>query len=269
MAAVSVQDSLNIARTGLQAQEALLAIKTQNIASQNVDGFKRQYLIMYDLPYIDHGAVGVATSQNGTTDTTGVQIGTGVQAAAVYRVFSQGEAIQTGRSLDVMIDGDGFFMVTLPDGTTGYTRVGSFNRDQNNTLVMPKTGYVIQPGITLPQNTLKVSINQVGEVYAETSPGQEVHVGQIQLATFLNPSGLLAVGDSIFVQTNASGAADVGEPGKNQRGYLKQAYREGSNVNAVEEMTDLIKIEKVYEMLTKAVKTGDEMMKAANSMGAR
>jgi len=96
-----------------------------------------------------------------------------------------------------------------------------------------------------------------------------VHVGQIQLATFLNPSGLLAVGDSIFVQTNASGAADVGEPGKNQRGYLKQAYREGSNVNAVEEMTDLIKIEKVYEMLTKAVKTGDEMMKAANSMGAR
>lgn len=266
MASVSVQDSLNIARTGLQAQEALLAVKTQNIASQNVDGFKRQYLIMYDLPYIDHGSVGVSTSQNDTTDTTGVQIGTGVQAAAIYRVFSQGEAIQTGRSLDVMIDGDGFFMVTLPDGTTGYTRVGSFSRDQNNKLVMPKTGYTIQPGITLPQNTLKVSINQVGEVYAETSPGQEVHVGQLQLATFSNPSGLSAIGDSIFVQTNASGTPDVGEPGQNQRGYVKQAYREGSNVNAVEEMTDLIKIEKVYEMLTKAVKTGDEMMKAVNGM---
>lgn len=266
MASVSIQDSLNIARTGLQSQEALLAIKTQNIASQNVDGFKRQYLVMFDLPYIDHGSVGVATSQSGSTDTTGVQIGTGVQAAAVYRVFSQGEAIQTGRSLDVMIDGDGFFAVSMPDGTTGYTRVGSFSRDKNNTLVMPKTGYTIQPGITLPANTLKVSINQSGEVYAETSPGQEVNVGQLQLSTFCNPSGLLAVGDSLFVQTNASGTPDTGQPGTNQRGYLKQAYREGSNVNAVEEMTDLIKIEKVYEMLTKAVKTGDAMMHAVNAM---
>lgn len=269
MAVVSVQDSLNIARTGLQAQEALLAVKTQNIASQNVDGFKRQYLIMYDLPYIDHGSVGVATSQSGTTDTTGVQIGTGVQAAAIYRIFSPGEYIQTGRSLDVMIDGDGFFMVTLPDGTTGYTRVGSFNRDKNGLLVMPKTGYTIQPGITLPQNAKKISINPAGQIYVETDPGKEEYVGQLQLATFSNPSGLLAVGDSIFVQTDASGLPDVGEPGTNQRGYVKQAYREGSNVNAVEEMTDLIKIEKVYEMLTKAVKTGDEMMKSANSMGAR
>jgi flagellar basal-body rod protein FlgG len=263
----SIQNALNIARTGLQSQEALLAIKTQNIASQGVDAFKRQYLIMYDLPYVDYGSLGVNTSKSGSIDTTGIQIGTGVQAAAVYRVFSQGEAIQTGRSLDVMIDGDGFFLVNLPDGTTAYTRVGSFSRDQNNTLVMPKTGYTIQPGITLPSNTLKVSINQIGEVYAETSPGQETLVGQLQLATFFNPSGLKAMGDSLFVQTNASGQPDTGTPGTNQRGFLKQAYREGSNVNAVEEMTDLIKIEKVYEMLTKAVKTGDAMMGAVNGMG--
>jgi flagellar basal-body rod protein FlgG len=250
----------------LQSQEALLAIKTQNIASQGVDAFKRQYLVMYDLPYVDYGSLGVTTSKSGSVDTTGIQIGTGVQAAAVYRVFSQGEPIQTGRSLDVMIDGDGFFLVNLPDGTTAYTRVGSFSRDQNNTLVMPKTGYTIQPGITLPSNTLKVSINQAGEVYAETSPGQETLVGQIQLATFFNPSGLKAMGDSLFVKTNASGQPDTGTPGTNQRGFLKQAYREGSNVNAVEEMTDLIKIEKVYEMLTKAVKTGDAMMNAVNGM---
>ncbi len=262
----SIQNALNIARTGLQSQEALLAIKTQNIASQGVDGFKRQYLVMYDLPYIDYGALGVSTSKSGSIDTTGIQIGTGVQAAAVYRVFSQGEAIQTGRSLDVMIDGDGFFMVTLPDGTVGYTRVGSMSRDQNNTLVMPKTGYTIQPGVTLPANTLKVSINQSGEVYAETAPGQESLVGQLQLATFFNPSGLKAMGDSLFVATAASGQADKGAPGTNRRGFIKQAYREGSNVNAVEEMTDLIKIEKVYEMLTKAVKTGDAMMGATNSM---
>ena len=263
----SIQNALNIARTGLQSQEALLAIKTQNIASQGVDAFKRQYLIMYDLPYVDYGSLGVYTSKSGSIDTTGIQIGTGVQAAAVYRIFSQGEAIQTGRSLDVMIDGDGFFLVTLPDGNTAYTRVGSFSRDQNNTLVMPKTGYTIQPGITLPSNTLKVSINQAGEVYAETSPGQETLVGQLQLATFFNPSGLKAMGDSLFVQTEASGQPDTGTPGTNQRGFLKQAYREGSNVNAVEEMTDLIKIEKVYEMLTKAVKTGDAMMNAVNGMG--
>lgn len=262
----SIQNALNIARTGLQSQEALLAIKTQNIASQGVDAFKRQYLVMYDLPYVDYGSLGVTTSKSGSVDTTGIQIGTGVQAAAVYRVFSQGEPIQTGRSLDVMIDGDGFFLVNLPDGTTAYTRVGSFSRDQNNTLVMPKTGYTIQPGITLPSNTLKVSINQAGEVYAETSPGQETLVGQIQLATFFNPSGLKAMGDSLFVKTNASGQPDTGTPGTNQRGFLKQAYREGSNVNAVEEMTDLIKIEKVYEMLTKAVKTGDAMMNAVNGM---
>ena len=263
----SIQNALNIARTGLQSQESLLAIKTQNIASQGVDAFKRQYLIMYDLPYVDYGSLGVTTSKSGSVDTTGIQIGTGVQAAAVYRVFSQGEAIQTGRSLDVMIDGDGFFLVNLPDGTTAYTRVGSFSRDQNNTLVMPKTGYTIQPGITLPSNTLKVSINQEGEVYAETSPGQETLVGQLQLATFFKASGLKALGDSLFVETNASGQADTGTPGTSQRGFLKQAYREGSNVNAVEEMTDLIKIEKVYEMLTKAVKTGDAMMNAVNGMG--
>lgn len=262
----SVQNALNIARTGLQSQEALLAVKTQNIASQGVDAFKRQYLVMYDLPYVDYGNLGVNTSKSGSIDTTGIQIGTGVQAAAIYRIFSQGEAIQTGRSLDVMIDGDGFFMVTMPDGTVGYTRVGSLSRDHNNTLVMPKTGYALQPGITLPSNTMKVSINQAGEVYAETSPGQETLVGQLQLATFFNPSGLKAIGDSLFVETKASGAADKGIPGTNRRGHLKQAYREGSNVNAVEEMTDLIKIEKVYEMLTKAVKTGDSMMASANGM---
>ena len=262
----SIQNALNIARTGLQSQEALLAVKTQNIASQGVDAFKRQYLVMYDLPYVDYGSLGVNTSKTGSLDTTGIQIGTGVQAAAVYRVFSQGEAIQTGRSLDTMIDGDGFFMVTLPDGTVGYTRVGSFSRDQNNTLVMPKTGYTIQPGITLPANTMKVSINQIGEVYAETAPGQETLAGQLQLATFYNPSGLKALGDSLFVETTASGQPDKGIPSTNRRGFIKQAYREGSNVNAVEEMTDLIKIEKVYEMLTKAVKTGDSMMGATNAM---
>jgi flagellar basal-body rod protein FlgG len=263
----SINNAFNIARTGLQSQETMLSVKTQNIASQGVDAYKRQYLIMYDLPYTDYGTLGVNSSQSGSSmDTTGIQVGMGVQAASIYRVFSQGDAIQTGRSLDVMIEGDGFFVVTLPDGTQAYTRVGSFGRDATNTLVMPKTGYTIQPGITLPSSAQKISINAAGEVYAETSPGVETQVGQLQLATFFNPSGLKAMGDSIFVETSASGQADTGVPGTNRRGTIKQAYREGSNVNAVEEMTDLIKIEKVYEMLTKAVRTGDAMMAATNSM---
>ncbi len=261
----SINNAFNIARTGLQSQEALLAIKTQNISAQGVDAYKRQYAVMYDLAYSDYAGVGVNTSQS-TVNPTGVQIGTGVQMAAVYRVFSQGEALQTGRSLDTMIDGDGFYAVTLPEGGTAYTRVGSFERNASNQLVMPKTGFLLEPAITIPSDATSISISPVGEVYVETTPGTHVSAGTLQLTTFFNPSGLRAMGDNMFVETQASGTGTTNNPGSAGFGYIKQAYREGSNVNAVEEMTDLIKIEKVYEMLTKAIRTGDAMMASTNSM---
>ncbi len=265
---MSIVRAFHITRTGLQLQETNLSIKSQNIAAQGVDGYKRQYLVATDLPYQDFGNVGTNTSDAGTISPTGLQIGLGVQAAGIYRIFTAGDPINTGNPLDLMIEGDGFFEVTLPDGTIAYTRVGALQLDATNRLVMPKTGYPILPVITLPANTTSLSINPLGEVYALVQ-GQSTEqlIGQIQLATFFNPAGLKAIGDSMFLETSAAGAPDIGVPNTNRRGTIKQTWREGSNVNAVEEITDLIKIEKIYDMLTKVLKTGDAMLQAVNSVG--
>jgi flagellar basal-body rod protein FlgG len=265
---MSIVRAFHITRTGLQLQETNLSVKSQNIAAQGVDGYKRQYLVATDLPYQDFGNVGTNTSDSGTISPTGLQVGLGVQPAGIYRVFTAGDPINTGNSLDVMIEGDGFFQVILPDGTIAYTRVGALQLNAQNQIVMPKTGYVVVPGITLPANTLSVSINQLGEVYTMVQ-GQtaEQLSGQFQLSTFFNPSGLKAVGDSMFTETSASGSPDNGVPNSNRRGTIKQGWREGSNVNAVEEITDLIKIEKIYDMLTKVLKTGDAMLQSVNTVG--
>lgn len=262
---MSINTAFHATRTGLQVQETLLATKAGNIASQAVDGFKKRYCVAYDLPYQDHGSVGATTSDAGTVSPTGIQLGSGVQIAATYSVFTQGDRIQTDNPYDVMIEGEGFFEVTLPDGSTAYTRVGALQRDANGRLVMPKTGYPISPAITIPTLAKKITISPSGQVSVQL-PGsaEESIVGQIQLATFVNPSGLRLIGDSMHIETAASGSPTVGNPGTDLRGVLMQNYREGSNVNAVEEITDLIKIEKIYEMLTKVLKTGDAMMEAIN-----
>lgn len=263
-----IDNAFHVARTGLQMAEKNLGVKAMNIAGQNADGYKKQYMLTLDLPYLDQGGVGTATSNNNTIAPTGTQIGLGVQSGGIYRDFSQGEMIQTSNYLDLMIDGDGFFEVTLPDGTTGYTRVGALQTSANNEIVMPKTGYVVSPGLVLPTGTTEVSINEQGQVYAIVSGSQnQVLVGQFQLATFFNPSGLKAIGDSLYKETSASGTPDVGTASSNKRGKIKQGWREGANVNAVEEMTDLIRIEKIYDMLTKILKTGDAMMTSATSVG--
>lgn len=262
---MSITTAFHATRTGLQVQETLLATKAGNIASQAVDGYKKRYCVSYDLPYQDHGSVGATTSDAGTISPTGIQLGSGVQIAATYSVFTQGDPIHTDNQYDVMIDGDGFFEVTLPDGSTAYTRVGAFQRDANGRLVLPKTGYPLSPNITVPATAKKVTISPSGQVSIKLSgTSDESVVGQIQLATFINASGLRLIGDSMYVETAASGSPTVGNPGTDLRGVLSQGYREGSNVNAVEEITDLIKIEKIYEMLTKVLKTGDAMMEAIN-----
>lgn len=167
-----------------------------------------------------------------------------------------------------MIEGNGFFQTTMPDGSAAYTRVGAFQLSPNNEIVLPKTGYIVSPGLIMPTGVTDVSINSQGQVYAMVAGSTtQVLVGQFQLATFVNPSGLMAIGDSMFKQTAASGTPQTGNPGSTNIGYVKQGWREGANVNAVEEMTDLIKIEKIYEMLTKILKTGDSMMTAATGIG--
>ncbi len=263
-----LNNAFHVARTGLQVTEQALGIKAMNIAGQGVDSYKKQYGIILDLAYIDQGGVGTATSNNNTVSPTGTQVGLGVQSGGIYRDFSQGESIQTSNALDVMIEGEGFFEVTLPDGSIGYTRLGAFQTNANNEIVMPKTGYIIAPGIILPTDATEVNINALGQVYVKTATNQVAQlIGQLQLATFFNPSGLKAVGDSIYLETAASGTPDKGAPGSGRRGRIKQGWREGANVNAVEEMTDLIRIEKIYDMLTKILKTGDAMMTAATQVG--
>lgn len=265
----SILRVLHVARTGLQLQERNLSVKTQNIAAQGVDGYKRQYLVATDLPYQDFGNVGASTSDAGTIAPTGLQLGLGVQASGIYRMFTQGDPIHTGNSLDVMIEGDGFFQVAMPDGTTAYTRVGVLQMSPDGTLVMPKTGYPVFPNITIPSDAISVSINAFGEIFIQRQGQQtEESVGQFQMATFLNPSGLKAVGDSLFLETAASGTPDTGAPGSSKRGQVKQAWREGSNVNAVEEVTDLISIEKIYSMLTRVLDTVKSMMDSSNRAGA-
>lgn len=261
----SINSAFHVARTGLQLTEAMLQVKATNIAGQGVLSFKKEGLIGTDRSYIDRVRPGTQTSA-GTINPNGYQVGTGVQAAGIYRSFAQGEVIQTGRYLDVMIDGEGFLPVTMPDGTTAYSRIGILQTDGNNNLVMPKTGYLIAPAITLPANTTGVMINESGQVYAEIANVQQL-VGQLELATFFNPSGLKALGDGMYMETNASGTADRGIPGTNRRGRIMQGAHEGSNVNAMEETTDLIKIEKIYELLTKVLKTGDAMYEAGNRVG--
>lgn len=262
---MTIAVAFHATRTGLQVQETLLATKATNIASQAVDGYKKRYCVAYDLPYQDHGNVGATTSDAGTVSPTGIQLGSGVLIAATYSVFTPGDRIQTDNPFDVMIEGDGFIEVLLPDGTIAYTRVGALQKDASGRLVMPKTGYPISPSITIPALAKKVSISPSGQVSVEL-PGDTASsvIGQIQLATFVNPSGLRLLGDSMYVETPASGTPTTGNPGTDLRGTLLQGYREGSNVNAVEEITDLIKIEKIYEMLTKVLKTGDAMMEAIN-----
>ncbi|MHA1558827.1 MAG: flagellar hook-basal body complex protein [Alphaproteobacteria bacterium] len=265
---MSVIRAFHVAKTGLQLQETHLAIKAQNMAAQGVDGYKKQYLISSDLAYQDLGNVGSTTSDAGNISPTGIQVGLGVQPLGIHRVFTEGNPINSENPLDVMIEGDGFLAVTLPDGSPAYTRIGALQLDANNTIVMPKTGYQIAPGLTLPTDTISISINPNGQVYARIQ-GQveEELVGQLELATFFNPSGLRSMGDSLFIETPASGVPDIGAAGTGRRGTFRQGWREGSNVSAVEEVTALIQIEKIYEMLTKVIKAGDAMLEATNRIG--
>lgn len=263
-----ILSAFNTATTGLQFQEMNLSVKAQNLAAQGAVAYKSEGLLGLTLGYIDVQTAAM-TSESGTLAPNSVQVGLGVNTAGISRDFTQGDAINSNQELDVMIDGDGFFLVTLPDGSTGYTRVGSLQRNANAQVVMPKTGYVIYPGITIPSNTLKITINREGQIYA-TLAGQTQPqlLGQFQMATFFNPNGLRAIEDSIFLETESSGTPDQGAPGTNKRGTLQQYFKEGSNVNAVKEMTDLIKIEKIYEMLTKVIKAGDAMLGSQNQIRA-
>lgn len=254
--------SLDIAATGMMAQQLYVDVISQNLANVNTTSFKQQRPEFQDLLYQNDKRVGTNSADSGTIVPTGIQVGLGVKTAAIYRTFKQGTMQNTQNSLDLAIQGKGFFQVTQPDGTIAYTRAGNFQLSENGELVTAD-GFLIEPAITVPQNATDISVNQSGEVFA-TIPGQIApqNLGQLQITTFVNEAGLQAVGNNQYLETVASGSPVIGNPGTEQFGTILQGFLENSNVDPVTELTNLIKAQRVYEMISKAITKSDDMLQS-------
>jgi flagellar basal-body rod protein FlgG len=251
--------SLWISKTGMEAQQTQLDTISNNLANVSTNGYKRAHAVFEDLMYQNLRQAG-ANSTEQTTLPTGLQVGLGTRAVATSRSFSQGSLQQSSNNLDVAVLGNGFFAVQMPDGTTGYTRDGSFQVSSTGQLVT-NNGYTVQPGITIPATAQSVTIGSDGTV-SVTLPGQATpqSVGQIQIAGFVNPAGLEPKGQNIFGETAASGTASSGTPGQNGLGSLRQGFNETSNVNVVEELVAMIQTQRAYELNSKAIQTSDQML---------
>ena len=252
--------SLSVAATGMMAQQLHVEVISNNIANMTTTGYKRRRAEFQDLLYQNQRRIGSSSSAEGTVVPAGVQLGLGVKTAAVYRIHEQGELINTENSFDLAIQGDGYFVVELPNGDLAYTRSGNFQLSPDGELVTPD-GYKISPGITVPQDAISVSINQEGTVSAKIA-GQveEQELGQLQLATFVNETGLEALGSNLLQETSASGPALGGPPGTEGLGTVLQGFLESSNVNPVQEITALIAAQRAYDMNSKVISASDEMM---------
>ena len=251
--------SLWIAKTGLDAQQTNMDVIANNLANVSTNGFKRQRAVFEDLMYQTMRQPG-AQSSDQTTLPSGLQIGTGTRPVATERLHNQGNLSQTDSSKDVAINGQGFFSVLMPDGTTAYTRDGSFQTDQNGQLVT-NAGFPVQPAITIPANSLSMTVSRDG-VVSVTQQGQTnpVQVGQLTLSTFVNDAGLESMGENLYQETQASGAPTESNPGNNGAGTLYQGYVETSNVNVAEELVSRIQTQRAYEINSKAVSTSDQML---------
>ena len=252
--------SLNTAATGMQAQQLNVEVISNNIANMNTTGFKRQRAEFQDLLYMNVERMGTTSSDGGTIVPTGVQVGTGVKAGSVYRITEQGNVMQTGNRFDIALQGDGYFVIQNPDGTESYTRAGNFSVSPDGQLVT-EDGYVVSPGVAIPEEAVDVTISAVGVVQARIAGEIEYQeLGQIDLARFINPAGLDAIGDNLFLETPSSGPANLGTPGGLGYGTVLQGFLETSNVNAVNEISALIIAQRAYEMNSKVITTSDEML---------
>jgi flagellar basal-body rod protein FlgG len=258
--------AMDIASTGMEAQQLNVEVISNNIANLNTTAFKRQRTDFQDLLYQDLRRPGSNSSDANTIVPVGVQIGVGVKAAAVYRIQQQGNLSQTQNPLDLAIQGDGYFQIQMPDGTTSYTRDGSFQMSDQRQLVTAD-GYLTTPNITFPQGTTSIAIDPTGEVMA-TVAGQTnpQNVGTLTLATFANPDGLVATGQNLFQQTQASGAPVIQNPGTTNTGTLQQGFLETSNVDVVTEITNLITAQRAYEMNSKVIETADQMQQTLTNL---
>ena len=258
--------SLSIASTGMVAQQLNVETISNNIANMNTTAFKRQRAEFQDLIYQNQRRAGAASSDANTIVPSGIQLGLGVRAAAVYRITEQGNLTTTGNSLDMAVQGKGWFQVEMPSGETAYTRAGSFQLSAEGKIVTAD-GYTVKGGGTIPRDALDITINTSGEVLVkQAGQAQLQRVGQLELASFANDAGLQASGDNLFQNTTASGDPVTGTAGRQGFGTLLQGFLETSNVNTVQEVTNLITAQRAYEMNSKVIKAADEMMSSLNQM---
>ena len=255
--------ALNVARTGLEAQDQRMRVISNNLANVGTTGFKRDRANFATLAYQDARVAGQQSSSE-TAYATGLNLGTGVGIQSTSRIDTQGTLQTTGNALDLALDGDGFFQVQMPGGQLAYTRAGNFTRSAEGQLVTAQ-GYPLQPAITVPEGASAITIAADGTISA-TLPGQSAptQLGQITVASFTNSAGLKAMGDNFLGETAASGQAQIGVAGQNGRGNIRQGFLEASNVNVVEELVDMIECQRAYEINSKMISAVDEMLKNAN-----
>jgi len=258
--------SLSIAATGMLAQQRNVEVVSNNLANMNTTGYMRRRTEFQDLLYQNLRRVGSTSSDAGDVVPSGVQIGLGVKLAAVYRIHEQGNLNPTDNAFDLAVQGRGFFQIQLPNGDTGYTRDGTFQLNADGQIVT-NDGYPVLPNINVPNNAVDVSINTSGEVLVKLD-GQVSYsnVGQIQTALFANDAGLESIGSNLYLETPASGSATAAAPGATGYGTILQGFLETSNVNAVEEISNLISAQRAYEMNSKVIQTSDEMMGTLTSL---
>ena len=254
--------ALQIAATGMSAQQTRVEVISNNLANMSTTGFNARRADFADLHYQQDTLPGTINASDGTVVPTGVQIGLGVRPAAVSVIVAQGSLSNTGGDLDVAVDGLGYIEVTMPSGISGYTRDGSLQRSADGQIVTSE-GYPVAPGITLPADARTISINASGEVYAYFSDRTQPQLlGQLTLAGFANEKGLEAIGSNLFLETAASGPATVGVPGQDGLGTLRQGYLESSSVDPVREITELIEAQRGYELNAKVITAADQMLGA-------
>jgi flagellar basal-body rod protein FlgG len=257
--------SLFTAATGMEAQKLNIDVIANNLANVNTTGFKKSRADFQDLMYQTLRTPG-APSGEGTIIPSGIQVGLGVKPVAIQKIFLQGDFVQTGNNLDMVIEGNGFFQILTPDGTTAYSRAGAFKLD-NDGRIVNSDGYPLEPNITIPTNAVNISISTDGKIsVVQAGSSVPTEVGQIELAKFINPGGLISLGRNLFLNSEASGDAITGNPATNGMGTISQGFIENSNVNVVEEMVNMIVSQRAYEVNSKAVQASDEMLQVANNL---
>ena len=257
--------SLFIAATGMEAQTLNIDVIANNLANANTAGFKRSRADFEEIMYQDIITPG-ATSAEGTTMPSGLQVGLGVKPVSVHKVFEEGQLVNTGNPLDLAIEGDGFFQITRPNGEIAYTRDGTFKLDSEGRIVNSE-GYALEPEITIPSDATQITVSADGKITVlQAGSTEPVEVGQIEIVKFPNPGGLKAIGKNLFLETPSSGAPITGNPGQDGLGSIQQGFVELSNVNIVEEMIQMIISQRAYEMNSKAIQASDEMLQTANNL---